>query len=262
MTPLLLALLVAAPRIGVEASATSRGRYVVAREDRVRGLALPAHSACGLTQRARLLPDGSTEITVVSEPLERVDRAAASKPDVDPEAEPAEVRSLAEEIVGDASEDWDASRRIVTWVSLNVAHDDAPGISAEPTAVLAAAKASCVGRSELACALLRASGIPARTIHGLLVTGTGRRAFELHRWIESWIDDLGWVPSDPGDSVLCLDARHVFASTDEAPYLPESQSALRLRLVERARPLASSPGAKALVIGRRPEIVGTPVRSP
>lgn len=256
MIALLLALCLAAPRVAVEPSTSSRGRYVVARDERVRGLALPSHHAHGFSQRARLLPDGSTEITVVSAP-EPENGIAQTRPPVDPAAEPAALRSLAEEIAGDVSDDWSITERTVTWVSLNIAHDDGLRAPVSPMDVVAGRRASCVGRSELACSLLRASGVPARTIHGLLVTGS-RRPFILHRWIESWVDGLGWVPSDPGDSVLCVDARHVFASTDAQPYRPEAQGTLRLRTMERPRPLGTTPGAKALVKARRPPLATGP----
>lgn len=55
-------------------------------------------------------------------------------------------------------------------------------------------EASCNGRSRLATALLRASGIPTRLVGGLVLE-TGRKRTS-HQWYESYVGG-NWVPFDP-----------------------------------------------------------------
>lgn len=250
-------------RVAVRAAEPmSRGRYIASRDDSTRGVALPAHEAWGWNQRSRLLADGRTEITVVSSPprarplrgsdvlseqgRRRLIPAALVAPD---------VRALAEEIAHDAPDDWTISERVVTWVSVNVAHEDAPAHAETATATLRARSGSCVGRSRLAAELLIAAGVPARTVHGLLASAPpSAPAFRLHRFIEAWIAGLGWVPSDPGESVNGVDARHVFIATDEGPYDPEWQRTLRLEVAEfpLMRPAAPGTAGLPLVVAQRP----------
>jgi len=221
----------------------------------------------GWSQRARLLPDGATEITVVSLPRGSAPPASAAFRPAEAsltldgaDALPSAVRHLAQEIALDARGDaWNASERIITWVSLNVRHEDDPGHGDTALEALESRRASCVGRSLLASDLLRAAGIPARTIHGLLAEQGDGRPFVLHRFVEGWIDGIGWVPSDPGESVHLVDARHVFVASEDASYDPESQRGLSFRIGERqALPLASAhpPTMRALVVRDRPRQLG------
>jgi transglutaminase-like putative cysteine protease len=47
----------------------------------------------------------------------------------------------------------------------------------------------------LFCALLRAAGVPAQPVAGVLVDKS--QAVFRHFWVEFWIDGVGWIPSDP-----------------------------------------------------------------
>lgn len=263
----LLALLAAAPHhVAVAATvAPSRARYVLQREPHVRGLALPSHEAAGWRQRARLLPTGATELTIVStptalsigrDPSDRppegqrlLDRAGAVAP---------EVRLLAQELAAGARDPWEISERVVTWVSLNVRHDADPRDEETAAAALGRRRASCVGRSRLAADLLVASGIPARTIHGALAT-EGGAGLTLHRFLETWIDGTGWVPSDPGESIHAVDARHIFIATDSERYDPESQRGLTLKAAE---PLRRPLAGEAVEATLRPLVVAPRPRPP
>lgn len=261
----------AATRVAVPVGeATMRARYVVAREDGGRGLALPSHAAHGFSQRARLLPDGSTEVTVVSVASRHAPAPPAGPMPAGARATlagvasiPEDIRLLSAEIAAGASDDWDAATRILTWVSLEIRHADEPPHGDGAQDALRSRVASCVGRSLLAADLLRSAGIPARTIHGLLATPGSPSPFFLHRFVESWIDGLGWVLSDPGESVLTVDARHVVIAVEDAGYDPEAQRGLRLRVAEAptglvlpadlaaARPLLRAERPRALASGGR-----------
>lgn len=236
--------IVPSERVAVEAVAGfGRGRYVLARPGS--DLTVPSHRGVGFEQRVRRLADGRCEVTVVT----RLDiaRPQAPFPRVPPEPDPmgpslgggeaasSAIRELSAEIVAGETDQVGASAAILLWVSLNIRHQDAPPHDEGAAATLETRVASCVGRSRLAVALLRAAGLPARTVHGLVVTDspTDRPAtFTLHRFVETHVDGAGWIPSDPGDSVHLVAPSHVILAFDDAPYDPDSQRELRVTPIE------------------------------
>jgi transglutaminase-like putative cysteine protease len=243
-------------------------RYVLVRSGDA-GLAVPQHHVVGYDQRARRLPDGRTEVAVAVRPGPLRSRSpwprppgdgatAASLSRAEPLAAPDDVGTLAEELAHGARTQMEVSERILTWVALNVEHADAPGHDESAAATLASRAATCVGRSLLAADLLRAAGIPARTIHAVRVPpDAGRGAvlgsaeFVLHRTVETWIDDLGWVPSDPGASVHVVDARLLVLGTDDEEHDAERERDLLLVV---ARPPLGLPLALRAALP-----LGTPV---
>lgn len=229
-----------------------RGRFVLSNTGE--GLVVPSHDAAGWTQRARILPDGRTDVTIIV--LPRLIRPAApyprpTSPDDaksaylgDPAGLPPAIRDVAEWLVHAQHDQVGASGAIIQWVSLNVEHRDVPPHDDSALATLESGIGSCVGRSKLAVALLQAAGLPARTVHGLLVvprSGRGPTGFTLHRFVEAWIDGLGWVPSDPGESVHVVDPSHVIVALDDAPYDPDSQHDLTVAIAEPVEWMRPSP---------------------
>jgi transglutaminase-like putative cysteine protease len=65
-------------------------------------------------------------------------------------------------------------------------------------AVLAARmkRADAFGYASLYCALLRATGIPARIVSGVIVDEAGRPGAR-HFWNEFYLETVGWIPVDP-----------------------------------------------------------------
>lgn len=97
-------------------------------------------------------------------------------------------------------------RHVVVFVSRQIRleeHDSGPQDAAS---VLRRGRGRCSGRANLAVGLLRAAGIPARTVHGVVVERDGAR---WHRWGEAWLGHLGWVPFDPGVSVGAVSVRYL-----------------------------------------------------
>ena len=78
-------------------------------------------------------------------------------------------------------------------------------------------RADGFGYAALYCALLRAAGIPARIVSGVLVGGTGQPGMR-HFWDEFYIESLGWIPVDPllGDERSLVPADSAGAPGQEA----------------------------------------------
>jgi hypothetical protein len=88
---------------------------------------------------------------------------------------------------------WWKARRLYDWMMGQMAFNASAG---DPAAALRTRQGNAFVFSSLYCALLRASGIPARMVAGYLVGDAGDSA-RRHFWDEFYVETLGWVPVDP-----------------------------------------------------------------
>lgn len=72
---------------------------------------------------------------------------------------------------------------------------DAGAVSIRPADALASAKADSWDMALLYTAILRAAGVPALPVAGVVVDGS-RRAWN-HAWVEFYVYGFGWIPVDP-----------------------------------------------------------------
>lgn len=96
--------------------------------------------------------------------------------------------------------------QVVTWVTRRIVLDDLDAGKQDAASVLARRRGRCSGRANAVIGVLRALGLPARPVHGVLV---GDREARWHRWGEVWLGPLGWVAFDPGASVGMVSVRYV-----------------------------------------------------
>ncbi len=96
--------------------------------------------------------------------------------------------------------------RVVAFVTGRVRLDERDAGPQDGASVLARGVGRCSGRANAAIGLLRALGIPARAVHGILLGDGGPR---WHRWGEAWLPASGWVPFDPGASVGVVSVRYL-----------------------------------------------------
>ena len=75
--------------------------------------------------------------------------------------------------------------------------------------MLATRRGDCTEHALLATALLRASGIPARRIDGLVYmkAGDGLPALYWHEWVEAYVGE--WVEMDPTFAQSVADPSHI-----------------------------------------------------
>jgi len=107
--------------------------------------------------------------------------------------------------VGGGSSALDAMEHVVAWTTRHVRvreNDDGPQ---DAVSVLGRRRGRCSGRANVAVGLLRALGVPARVVHGVVVGPVAR----WHRWGEAWLGPVGWVPFDPGASVGAVSVRYL-----------------------------------------------------
>lgn len=100
----------------------------------------------------------------------------------------------------------DRATAVLEWVQRTVTLDERSLEPQDARSVLKRGTARCSGLANAAVAALRAAGVPAHTLSGVLVTADGPVA---HRWIEAHLGRAGWVPSDPTLGLWIVTPRHI-----------------------------------------------------
>ncbi len=168
-------------------------------------------------QTYQRLEDGRVRVTLSAAPPR--EKSLKPRPLEDPEggenlassiiveSDNKEIRALAEQLVGKEKDAYRAAKRIVSWVATTLQKDY--GASADrATDVLRQRKGDCTEHSLLAVSLLRAAGIPARRVDGVvyMVNQDGVPALYWHEWVEVWVGE--WTQMDPTFNQLVADATH------------------------------------------------------
>lgn len=178
------------------------------------------------TARQKLEPqaDGSTLLTIESRlPTAKAERPVAVGDDKEladnlksnlvVEADAPAIQKLAREVVGDEKDAWAAARRLNLFVNRYL--EKSYGSSSDrATDVLANKRGDCTEHALLFTALLRASGIPARRVDGLvyMTAADGIPALYWHEWAEAWVGE--WVAMDPTFNQPVADPSHVALGTE------------------------------------------------
>jgi hypothetical protein len=155
-------------------------------------------------QKFKPLSDGTVEVSVTS----FLPKTKKSRPLIDPnggvnlkstiivESDAPEIKSLAKEIVGNEKDAWTAAKKISTYVNTHLAK--AYGISSDrATDVLKLKQGDCTEHSLLTVALMRAAGIPAKRIDGVvyLMNEDKVPALYWHEWVAAYVGE--WTQLDP-----------------------------------------------------------------
>jgi Transglutaminase-like superfamily len=168
------------------------------------------------------LPDGRVEVTISS----ALPKAKKQKrPLVDPlggenlkstlsvEAKHPDVQALMKSIVGPETDAWATAVKISSWVGKNLIKDYGAS-SDRATDVIRKRRGDCTEHSLLTVSLLRAAGIPARRVDGVvyLMNDDKVPALYWHEWVEAWVGE--WMQLDPTFGQDVADATH-FAVGEE-----------------------------------------------
>lgn len=157
-------------------------------------------------QQFRPLGDGQVEVTLKApmvnreklRPLPLRDPAGGVnlRSSIIVESDHADIQATARQILGGEQDAFTAARKIVRWVYDNL--QKGYGTSSDrATDVLRSRRGDCTEHSLLAVSLLRAAGIPAKRVDGLvyMTTDDGVPAFYWHEWVEAYVGE--WVQMDP-----------------------------------------------------------------
>ncbi len=132
---------------------------------------------------------------------------------------------LAEEVTRGSRYAHEAANAVLSWLADNLTFDASITVPSDAVSALKFRKAYCVGYSNLAVAMLRAAGIPARIAHGYLPPGYewgfskeywGVKVNDggFHAYLEIYYPDIGWVFSDAEHSHHFVDPFHIILRLD------------------------------------------------
>jgi transglutaminase-like putative cysteine protease len=173
-------------------------------------------------QLYKKLPNGQTEVTLLSaqpkvhkpRPLVDPNGGEYLKTSIIIESDAPEIRALAKKIAGDEKDALATALKVSRWVNKNL-QKDYGNSSDRATDVLREMKGDCTEHSLLTVSLLRALGIPAKRIDGLvyLKNDDNVPALYWHEWVEAYVGE--WMQLDPTFGQDVVDATH-FALGEEA----------------------------------------------
>jgi|CXWL01.1.fsa_nt_gi hypothetical protein len=176
---------------------SARQRYAVLSDDRIE-----------VTINA-VAPKGQRATLPVADPGE----GANLKSTLTIEASNADIQAVAKEIVQGEKDAWTAARKINNWVASKMVKEY--GSSADrSTDVLRQKKGDCTEHSLLTVTLMRAAGIPAKRVDGVvfLVNEDKVPALYWHEWVEAYVGE--WVAMDPTFNQEVADATHFALGED------------------------------------------------
>jgi transglutaminase-like putative cysteine protease len=104
------------------------------------------------------------------------------------------LRQAAKDARGTATQPRDVVKNVILWVHDYVEEKNLSRAYSPATATLESRQGDCTEHSVLASALLKANGIPARLVDGVIAFD-GKIGY--HEWVEAFVDGEGWLPVDP-----------------------------------------------------------------
>ena len=205
-----------------------------------RGVAfIPEYSNESFDQKVVNLDEYSKRVTVTSKmnplksrvpfpvPPQRLsaDVSRYLMPEQDRQSQDPALVRLAGEITRGSRYAHEAANAILSWLADNLTFDTSIKVPSDAVSALKYKKAYCVGYSNLAVALLRAAGIPARVAHGYLPPGYewgfskeywGVKVNDggYHAYLEIYYPDTGWAFSDAEHSHNFVDPFHIILRLD------------------------------------------------
>jgi Transglutaminase-like superfamily len=163
--------------------------------------------------RIRAAPPDTSQLG--TRPLQAPGGAEYLKPSLAVESDAPEIVAKAREIAGAETDAYGAARKVVAWVGSHMKKEY--GASADrATDVLRQMTGDCTEHALLSVALLRALGIPARRVDGVVyvLNADGVPALYWHEWVEAYVGST-WTELDPTFGQPVADATH-FALGEES----------------------------------------------
>jgi hypothetical protein len=173
------------------------------------------------------LPENIIDLPVKSEEF-----AEYLAPTVYIQSDADQIKTLAAEIAGDESNSWEAAKKINNWVFENIEKQFTPDFS-NALQTLRSKQGDCGEHTALATALMRAAGIPARPVTGLVYWPPGE-GFGYHAWVEAFVGE--WVMMDPAWGEDIVNPTHIALTTgdliDQAGVLYRVMGKMGIEVVE------------------------------
>lgn len=137
---------------------------------------------------------------------------------------------LATQTVGSAKDPLAKALALTTWVHKNFHYSLGSG-GGTGAQILEAKKGDCTEYSKGLITLLRAVGLPARQLSGIVLASDTPPSFAYHAWVEVWIDGRGWLPVDPTWGSFPVDATHIVFDVDGGLQMAAHLGGLKLDIL-------------------------------
>jgi hypothetical protein len=157
--------------------------------------------------RIRAAPPAADQLA--TRPLKAPDGSEYLKSSLAVESGAPEIIAKAREIAGSETDAYAAARKVTAWVGSHMKKEY--GASADrATDVLRQLRGDCTEHALLSVALLRALGIPARRVDGVVYVqnSDGVPALYWHEWVEAYVGST-WTQLDPTFGQPVADATHL-----------------------------------------------------
>lgn len=138
---------------------------------------------------------------------------------------------LAGQTVGKAKKPLNKALALTGWVHGNFQYSLGSG-GGTGAQILAARKGDCTEYSKGLITLLRAAGLPARQLSGIVLASDTPPSFAYHAWVEVWIDGRGWVSMDPTWGAFPVDATHIVFDVDGGLQMAAHLGGLTLEIID------------------------------
>ncbi|UCE67200.1 MAG: transglutaminase domain-containing protein [Candidatus Zixiibacteriota bacterium] len=175
---------------------------------------------------------GNIPKTVLNLPIESEEMKPYLASSVYIQSDAEEIKSLAADIIGDEKNSWEAAKKINQWVFDNIEKQFTPDFS-NALQTLQTKQGDCGEHSALTVALLRAVGIPARPVAGLVYWPPGE-GFGYHAWVEVFVGE--WVMMDPSWGEDIVNPAHIALTTgdlvDQTSILSRVMGKMGIEVVE------------------------------
>lgn len=154
------------------------------------------------------------------------------------QADDAQIKAKAREIVGDTADPLVAARAIYEWMWTEIEKEAVASLP-DAKSVLTTMKGDCNEHAILTAALGRAAGIPTRILSGLVYL---RGKFYYHAWNEMWLGR--WMPLDTALGQLPANAGHIAlveGGIEKQATIMSVLGRLQIKLVKAERDKADDP---------------------
>ena len=142
-----------------------------------------------------------------------------------------EYRDLAKDIAGQHVGGLNKATAITTWVHKNFTYKLGAG-GGTADLILKDKTGDCTEFSKATITLLRAAGLPARQLSGVVPASDHPLNFGYHAWVEVWLKGPGWTMVDPTWGHHPVDATHIVFDVDEGLQMFAHLGGLKIEILE------------------------------
>lgn len=170
-------------------------------------------------QKVRYLPNGKARLAIrppvgAPQPSPVGDREKYLKATHSLQVNSPQIQAVLSSLNLDGLSDREKVERLNQWVFNHL--EKISNVNASTAiSVLNNQAGDCTEHSVLLTTLLRAAGLPARELSGLVYTNDELQVFGYHAWVEVYVDG-GWLAVDPTFGQVPADAGHILQSREDS----------------------------------------------